>query len=847
VVGGNHPPTAQDDATPVPQPPSSVTIDVLGNDLDVDGDSLVVSIAVPPTQGTATVDASTQRIVYAPGPSFSGGDALRYRITDPSGATATALVTITPLSGSVFFQSPVLDAGNIEPGHVSFRLNYLENTTGLDLIGTVALEAVDPAEFPAILAGTPYDPAAAVSDPSVFSGSSSAAFPGGLTTVPFSVACRPNPPLGRVWLARVRLTLTPQAPPGPVFTASYVVVARSAAASEVPVHVVDDVVNTPPDTPIVIHPLVNDDSTAGLPLSVTGLAIAEPFHFDPPFLVGQVQFADGQQGGVPFLGALYTPPPGFQGTTQFYYAASETPGGVINGRYDYARVTVNVGPINHPPVASSFADSLPHGGTRTYPLASLASDADGDPLTVTIVTPPAHGTATVQADQSIRYVASPDFAGPDTFQFSVNDGIVDSNVGTVSVAVTNRAPSLAIPSSLTGAELALLAFTATATDPDPGDLLTFSLVSAPPGAQIDAVTGQFRWTPTEAQGPGTYTFAVRVTDSVSPPLSDERTITIQVAEVNAAPVLTLPALPVHIPSGVPFGFTASASDPDLPANALTFSITGAPAGAAIGAASGAFGWTPTAAQAGATYTFAVVVTDGGTPSLSAQRSVTVTVDAATLALEVSASPDRSGFRALSGATLRRLAYIFMDAPAGTTRVRFWLDDPSRSGPPIRVENLPPFDFAGTAPNGTAQPFDTRGLSNGSHLVTVEVTLPGGRFFETQAVFTVANADHSLLVSQSPNRANPSPLAGETLRGNVYVFVQPDPDATRVRFWLDAPISQPPTHTENTAPFDFAGTATNGNAAPFDTRPLRRGLHVIRATVDYPGGFAVTVSALFFVR
>jgi hypothetical protein len=46
-------------------------------------------------------------------------------------------------------------------------------------------------------------------------------------------------------------------------------------------------------------------------------------------------------------------------------------------------------------------------------------------------------------------------------------------------------------------------FTATATDSDlPAQALTFSLVSAPPGAAIDASTGAFSWTPTEAQGPG---------------------------------------------------------------------------------------------------------------------------------------------------------------------------------------------------------------------------------------------------------------------------------------------------------------------------------------------------------
>jgi len=85
-----------------------------------------------------------------------------------------------------------------------------------------------------------------------------------------------------------------------------------------------------------------------------------------------------------------------------------------------------------------------------------------------------------------------------------------------------------------------------------------------------------------------------------------------------------------------------------------------------------------------------------------------------------------------------------------------------------------------------------------------------------------------------------------VRNEIYVFTQPDPDALRVRFWLDAPPSRPPTHVETAAPWDFQGTAANGNAAPFDTRTLSRGLHLIVATIDYPGGVSVTTFALFLV-
>ena len=48
-----------------------------------------------------------------------------------------------------------------------------------------------------------------------------------------------------------------------------------------------------------------------------------------------------------------------------------------------------------------------------------------------------------------------------------------------------------------------LSFTATASDPDaPVNTLLFSLSGEPIGAIIDPNTGDFSWTPTEAQGPG---------------------------------------------------------------------------------------------------------------------------------------------------------------------------------------------------------------------------------------------------------------------------------------------------------------------------------------------------------
>jgi hypothetical protein len=92
---------------------------------------------------------------------------------------------------------------------------------------------------------------------------------------------------------------------------------------------------------------------------------------------------------------------------------------------------------------------------------------------------------------------------------------------------------------------------------------------------------------------------------------------------NTAPVLAPIANQLLI-LGQTLSLTASATDNDLPPQTLTFSLgPDAPAGATIGPVSGQLSWMP--ANAPATNTLSVIVTDNGIPSLSATQSFTVTV------------------------------------------------------------------------------------------------------------------------------------------------------------------------------------------------------------------------------
>jgi pectate lyase len=94
---------------------------------------------------------------------------------------------------------------------------------------------------------------------------------------------------------------------------------------------------------------------------------------------------------------------------------------------------------------------------------------------------------------------------------------------------------------------------------------------------------------------------------------------------NAAPTLE-PIVDQTINAGATLTFTNVATDPDVPSQALTFSLLTAPTNAVLDPPSGLFTWRPWVDQADTTNLVSVRVSDDGLPSLSATRSFRVTVN-----------------------------------------------------------------------------------------------------------------------------------------------------------------------------------------------------------------------------
>ena len=107
-------------------------------------------------------------------------------------------------------------------------------------------------------------------------------------------------------------------------------------------------------------------------------------------------------------------------------------------------------------------------------------------------------------------------------------------------------------------------------------------------------------------------------------------------------------------------------------------------------------------------------------------------------LAVSSSPDRSSSKPLSGSSYAQPAkiYVFTTPSTSASRVRFYLDDTSMSRTPRYTDTSAPFDFGGTASDGTALPFDTSSVSTGTHTITAAITTTTNKSRVMSASFSV---------------------------------------------------------------------------------------------------------------
>jgi VCBS repeat-containing protein len=451
VTPVNDAPVAGDDAyeTDEDTPLTITAPGVLGNDTDADGDSLAAVLVSGPQHGTVAFSANGS-FTYRPLRDYHGSDAFTYRVTDNqlNSSVATVAITVAPVNDAPVAEDDGYGTDEDTPLTVAAP-GLLGNDADVDGDGLTAV----------LVAGTQH---------------------GTLTlNANGSFSYSPNPGFEGTD------SFTYRAHDGQLGSNSATVSIHVALVNQPPLASGDryDTVKNAALTIAAPGVLGNDTDREDDPLSAMLVT--------PPALGTLVLNADGS--------FTYTPAAGYVGSDSFTYRAND---GLADS--NVATVTIDVAAVNAPPVAVGDAYETAEDTELSIAAPGVLAndtDADGEGLSVFVVSGPEHGTLTLIADGAFTYTPAADYHGPDAFTYQAHDGELDSNVATVTITVApvNDAP-VAVGDSYATAEDTMLTLAAPgvlANDSDvDGDALSVFVVSGPQhGTLALDANGAFTYTP----------------------------------------------------------------------------------------------------------------------------------------------------------------------------------------------------------------------------------------------------------------------------------------------------------------------------------------------------------------
>jgi VCBS repeat-containing protein len=625
VTAVNDGPVALPDVATTPED-TPITVAVLGNDSDPDGDPLTVTGAiVDPTRGTVVVNPDGT-LSFTPAPDITGTVVITYTVSDGKGGTATSTLTVTV--------TPVNDQPIANPDTATTP----ENTpVTVSVLGNDS----DPEGDPLTVTGATVDPTLG----------SVVVNPDG--TLTFTPANNTNGPV----------VITYSISDGQGGSATSTVTIDVTPVNEAPV-ANPSTATTPEETPVTLNVLGNDSDPDGDPLTVTSATV------DP---------AKGSVSINPDGTLAFNPAPNFNGPVEITYTISDGKGGSAT-----STVTVNVTPANDAPLAvndsATTTEDSPVSRTPATGVLTNDSDIDSPSLTVSGVrtgtsgafTAPGaagvtltgtYGALLIRADGSYTY--TPGTAAQalntgdsvqDVFSYQLSDGSLTATAN-LSITVTGANDAAVITGLATGSvkEDTAGQLTATgtlaATDVDSPATFTPASASGTYGSFNIAADGTWTYVLNNTAGnvqalnegdSRTETFTVTTADGTP------RNVTVTVLGTNETPTVANvtasgaedPAtpIPVTLTGADVDGAVTSLTLADLPANgtlyrdaAMTQPVTaGTPLAATAGAVTLYF--QPTPNWNGST-SFHFTATDnngGSSPQATATVNVTPVNDAATI-------------------------------------------------------------------------------------------------------------------------------------------------------------------------------------------------------------------------
>ena len=595
------PDAAEDQATTAEDTP--VTVDVLANDDDVDGDTLVVDSFTQAANGTVTRDGEALR--YAPNANFHGSDSFTYTVGDGHGGTdtATVAITVTPVN-----DAPVNTVPNAQTTAEDTTLTF--SALGGNGIATSDVDAgaddvevsLGVAHGTLTLSGT-----AGLTFTGGGNGTSAMTFTGTLSAINTALNGLAYAPAAN-YNGPDTLSMTTSDlghNPGPiVLTDTDTVAITVTAVNDAPVATDDDASGTEDiDLTLTKASLLANDTDVDLDsLSLT--AVSNPTG-------GTVEISGDNVVFHPALNLCG------QNVAGFDYAVSDG-----NGGTDVGRVTIDLVCVNDAPVAVDDSATTAQGATVDVDVLANDTDVENGALAVATFTQGANGTVALVAGK-LRYTPNAGFGGTDTFTYRATDGELDSNIATVTITVAaNVAPNAQDDSATTAEDTAVdVNVLANDTDAD-GDALAITAFTQPAhGTVTENANHTLHYVPA-ADFHGTDSFSYTISDGRGG--TDTATVTIAVTPVNDAPVANDNSystdedtvLNVLAPGVL-------GNDTDIESTALTAVLVGGPAhGLLTLNANGSFAYTP-ATNFNGTDSFTYRASDGELDSNVATVTITV--------------------------------------------------------------------------------------------------------------------------------------------------------------------------------------------------------------------------------
>ena len=476
---------------------------------DVDGDALSYAIIANATKGVVEITNITNgAFTYTPTQNATGVDSFTFTVNDGlvNSNTATVSVNITALN-----DAPIANNGN---------LNTNEDVAANGVLS--ASDADDSLLFYSIVTNGGKGTAVITN---VFTG---------------DYTYTPNPD------ASGTDSFTFKANDGQINSNIATVIVNVAALNDAPI-ANNDNLNTSED--VAINSALSASDIDGDALSYTIIANATK---------GVVEITNITNGAF-----TYTPNPNATGVDSFTFIVND---GLVNS--NTATISVSIAALNDAPVANNgnlnTTEDLAANGMLS------ATDTDSNALIYSIVSNGSKGTAAITntATGAYIYTPDPDATGVDSFTFKANDGLLDSNIATISVNVTalNDAP-IANNANLNTTEDVAANGVLSASDIDGDSLIYVIIANATKGEVVitNTTNGDYTYSPNpDAAGVDSFTF--KVNDGLVN--SNAATVSVSITAVNDAPVASNGNL--NTSEDVAVNGVLSASDAD--GDALIYSI-----------------------------------------------------------------------------------------------------------------------------------------------------------------------------------------------------------------------------------------------------------------------------------